>query len=61
MKEWLKKNKWKILIPLLALAVLAAAFWYGGNVPGVRGWRPKRRPLITAKTSEAPWDNPTQE
>lgn len=41
MKEWLKKNKWKILIPLLALAVLAAAFWYGGNSPGARGWKPE--------------------
>ena len=61
MKEWPKKNKWKILIPLLALAVLAAAFWYGGNSPGARGWRPKRRPLITAKTLETPQDDPTKE
>ena len=39
MKEWLKKNKWKVLIPLLIIAVLAAAFWYGGNSPGAHGWK----------------------
>ena len=38
MKERLKKHKWQTPLPLLALAVLAAAFWYGGNSPGARGW-----------------------
>ncbi len=45
---WLKKHKWKILIPALVLAVLAAAFFLGdsdtrelslsarGSAPGVR-------------------------
>ncbi len=41
MKNWLKKHKWKILILLLIIAVLAAAFWYGGNAPGARGWKPE--------------------
>ena len=41
MKERLKKHKWQIPLPLLALAVLAAAFWYGGNSPGARGWKPE--------------------
>jgi hypothetical protein len=31
------KNKWKVVIPLLILAVLACAFWFGGNAPGTRG------------------------
>ena len=40
MKQWFKKNKWKVLLPLLAAAVLAAAFWYGSSAPGARGWQP---------------------
>ena len=27
---WWKKNKWKVIVPVLIVAVLAAAFWYGG-------------------------------
>ncbi len=34
----LKKNKWKIIGVLAAAVVLAAAFWYGGNAPGLQGW-----------------------
>ena len=34
--DW-KKNKWKIIAPLLVVIVLAAAFWYGGNAPGLQG------------------------
>ena len=30
---WFQKNKWKIIIPLLILAVLAAAFSLGGSAP----------------------------
>jgi len=30
---WLKKNKWKVIIPLLIAAVLAAAFFFGGKTP----------------------------
>lgn len=36
--DW-KKHKWKLLAPLLAIAILAAAFWYGGDGPGLQGWR----------------------
>lgn len=36
---WWKKNKWKVIIPVLILAVLASAFYFGGNVPGARGWK----------------------
>ena len=35
---WWKKNKWKVIVPALILAVLAAAFWYGGGAPGLQGW-----------------------
>ena len=34
-----KKHKWKIIIPVLVVVVLAAAFWFGGNAPGLQGWR----------------------
>lgn len=36
---WWKKNKWKIVVPVLIVAVLAGAFWYGGSAPGLRGWK----------------------
>ena len=35
---WWKQHKWKVLAPLLIVAVLVGAFWYGGNAPGARGW-----------------------
>lgn len=38
MKEWLKKYKGKILLPVLIAAVLAGAYYYGGDGPGMRGW-----------------------
>ena len=31
------KNKWKIITPILVIAVLAAAFCFGGNAPGSGG------------------------
>ena len=33
-----KQNKWKVIVPVLILAVLAGAFWYGGSAPGLHGW-----------------------
>lgn len=35
---WWKKHKWKVIIPIFVLAVLAGAFWYGGGAPGLQGW-----------------------
>ena len=35
---WFQKNKWKIIVPILIVAVLAAAFYFGGNAPGSKGW-----------------------
>ena len=34
-----KKHKWKIIVPVCLLALLAFAFWYGGDAPGLQGWR----------------------
>lgn len=35
---WWKNNKWKVVVPVLLVAVLAVAFWYGGGAPGLQGW-----------------------
>jgi hypothetical protein len=35
---WWKKNKWKVIIPVLVVAVLAGVYYFGGNAPGARGW-----------------------
>ena len=34
---WWKKNRWRVIVPTLIIAVLAAAFWYGGDAPELRG------------------------
>ena len=34
---WWKKNKWKVIIPVVIAAILAAAFWFGGSAPGLQG------------------------
>ena len=36
---WWKKNKWNVIVPVLIVAVLAAAFWYGGGAPGLMSSR----------------------
>lgn len=35
---WWKKNKWKVIVPVLVIAALAAAFWIGGGSPADKGW-----------------------
>ena len=35
---WWKRNRWKVIVPLLIAAILAGVFWYGGDAPGLRGW-----------------------
>ncbi|MBQ3404690.1 MAG: hypothetical protein IJG63_04645, partial [Oscillospiraceae bacterium] len=34
---WWKKNKWKVLVPVVVLAVLSIAFCFGGSSPGTHG------------------------
>jgi len=38
---WWKKNKWKVVVPVLIAAALAAAFYLGGDAPSLRGWSVK--------------------
>lgn len=50
------KKKWKWIVPVLILAVLAFAFWYGGDAPGLRGWKtePANAPTAAEKTEKQP-------
>ena len=51
---WWKKNKWKVIIPVLIVAVLAAAFYYGGDSAGSHGWRVKPAPSAENAEQTAP-------
>ena len=39
---WWKQNKWRVIVPVLLLALAAFLFWYGGGAPGLQGWTVKR-------------------
>ena len=57
---WWKQNKWRVIVPVLILAVLVFAFWYGGDSMGLRGWKtdtPAAAPAVT----EAPTPTPMPE
>ena len=43
-----KKHKWRIIVPVCLLALLVFAFWYGGDAPGLQGWK------IEKSAAEAP-------
>lgn len=53
---WFQKNKWKIIVPILVIAVLAVAFYFGGNAPGSKGWEVGADAPTVSATPEA---NPT--
>lgn len=42
----MKINGKKIVVGILLLAVLAFTFWYGGNAPGLRGWKVEREEVV---------------
>ena len=61
---WWSKNKWKVILPVLVIAALAAAFWFGGG-PGSRGWntggKSSPAPASAAATEKpAPSSQPTE-
>lgn len=50
---WWKKHKWKVIIPLLIVAALTGAYWYGGGAPGLQGWTVERQTNVpTSPTPE---------
>jgi hypothetical protein len=48
-----KKHKWKIIVPVCLIALLAFAFWYGGDAPGLQGWKVEKRPTATEAPASA--------
>lgn len=42
------KYKNKITAGLVIVIVLAFVFWYGGNAPGLRGWKPQQKQVENA-------------
>ena len=55
---WFYENKRKIFVLLLILAVLAAAFYFGGNAPDSVGWNAGDTESSVGTTSE---EHPTQQ
>lgn len=55
---WWKRNKWRVLVPVLILAVLAGAFWYGGGAPNMQGWTADREDSAAAEPTPAPAQTP---
>ena len=49
-----KKHKWKIIVPVCLLALLALAFWYGGDAPGLQGWRIEKLEKTASALDERP-------
>lgn len=49
---WFRKNKWKTIFPLLVVAVLAAAFYFGGDAPGSEGWDVGDAPPVVSALPE---------
>ena len=54
---WWKQNKWRVIVPVLILAVLGFAFWYGGDSMGLHGWAVKE--TETAVPAEESVPTPT--
>lgn len=50
----MKLIKNKIIVAVLVAAVLAIAFWWGGNAPGLQGWD------ISSNTQQATTSTPTE-
>lgn len=62
----MQKHKTKFIVGAVILAVLAFAFWYGGNAPGLRGWTPEPQqtevtPTSTPMQTEMPENASTEE
>ena len=56
----MKQHKNKIIAGVIILLVLAFAFWYGGNAPGLRGWTPQPKGGITVTPGPTPTASPQE-
>lgn len=52
--------KKRILAITAAVAVLAFAFWYGGDAPGLRGWNVAESETMEIETAEDPQKEPEE-
>lgn len=43
----MRKQKNKIIVGVVTVAVLVFAFWWGGDSPGLHGWKPQTTQTIT--------------
>lgn len=55
---WWKKHKWRVIVPAFLIALLAFAYWFGGNAPGLQGWKVEKRAVETAAPTPAPTPTP---
>lgn len=58
---WWKNNKWNVLVPVLIVAVLLAAFYVGGSAPGSAGWEVGDDTPAVSETPDVPEDTPSPE
>lgn len=57
---WWNKHKWKLITPVVAAAVLAAAFWYGGGAPGLQGWTVTEQPVSSSQQEQPQTPEPAE-
>ena len=48
----MKQHKHKIIFAAIIIAILAFAFWYGGNAPGLRGWKVQPRDSVAETNND---------
>ena len=62
MKLWFQKNKKRIFAAAAVIAVLLAAYWFGGNTPGAHGWSvapPPSTALAAVSSPPSPSPSPS--
>ncbi len=57
---WWKKNKWKVILPVIVIAALAAAFWFGSPAVRSGGGKSTASPAPASASTPAPTAEPAQ-
>ncbi len=56
------KIQWKIIVPILIMAMLVATFYFGGNAPGSTGWEVGgNEPAVSITPDTNPTPTPVQD